>query len=755
MTGRMQNTGHRESAYLRPSQTWQCALAESCHAGPTAAGQCPRSESPCSPKRSIKASRKRFSILLLSTAFACFVLLLGSKVLLPKLSPGPLSVSHAEVTSCVDCHAAIEESMSDWVHKAIGLNSNNDDQKCLSCHKLGANAFSPHSTAAINLSSSLRGLAENDAGSKPSTVELDDWKIRLANNINTWQNTPEKEVSCSSCHREHKGKFAPLDGFNPQQCHSCHQVTFNEMETGHPEYSQFPHNRATRINFDHVAHLEKHFLEDDVFDIAPDGCKQCHDTDQSGEWMLSNTFETTCSSCHLDEIFGDSRASAKGVAVLSVPELDVASLNSNGYNVGQWPKWADGELTPIMQALLAPQGGVETSAPASMFDLSDSNQQELKASATLAWQIKELFYDIQMGGAKVLGERIMASFGGDLDQSTLNRLVASLPRDTLVNNQQEWFPDLLQEVRDYREGALTLYSVTEPSSSRFNDNNHSEVVENINIDVNEDDILLNEDILENDILTDDEALLDDDFLTDDDDPELLEDDQELSNILSGDSEILSDDDLLLEDDDDVNRSPIETTELDVTEADNETWALSGGWYRDGSSILYRPVDHADQFFKTWLEVSSRDNGQASSKIFTSLTQDESVGACVKCHSASGIKSGTQLGNQLAQKIHWNSFKPQDIKVDFNRFSHVSHFSLMNDDGCSSCHSLNESELEKKTSSGEVFTPSFTDMDRQTCTQCHQQGRAPDNCLTCHNYHVEPLTQSINQISDSLGGGDDE
>jgi hypothetical protein len=624
--------------------------------------------------------------------------------------------------------------MSDWVHKAISLNSNNDDRKCLNCHELGTNAFSPHSTAAINLSSSLRDLAEDDAGNEPSPLELDGWKIKLANKINTWQSTPEKDVSCSSCHREHKGKFAPLDGFNPQQCHSCHQVTFNQMETGHPEYSQFPHNRATRINFDHVAHLQKHFLEDDVFDIAPEGCKQCHDTDQSGEWMLSNTFETTCSSCHLDEIFGDNRASAKGVAVLSVPELDVASLNRSGYNVGQWPKWADGELTPIMQALLVPQGQLETSAPASMFDLSNSNQQELKAAATLAWQIKELFYDIQMGGAKVLGERIMARFGGDLDQSTLNRLVASLPRDTLVNNQQEWFPDLLQEVREYRSGALTMYLPPEPNSPRFNHDNHRQGIGNTsaNTDTITPNIMSN-----NDILIDDKELLDDDILADDD--LLLEED----------------DDLLLEDDDEVNRPTIATTEPDITEADNETWAFSGGWYRDGSSILYRPVDHADQFFKTWLEVSSRDSGQASSKIFKSLTQDESVGACVKCHSAQSNQSGNQLGDQLAQKIHWNSFKPQDIKVDFNRFSHVSHFSLMNDDGCSSCHSLNESELEKKTSSGEVFMSSFTDMDRQTCTQCHQQGRAPDNCLTCHNYHVEPQAQSIKQISDSLGGDDNE
>ena len=103
------------------------------------------------------------------------------------------------------------------------------------------------------------------------------------------------------------------------------------------------------------------------------------------------------------------------------------------------------------------------------------------------------------------------------------------------------------------------------------------------------------------------------------------------------------------------------------------------------------------------------------------------------------------------KVNWNSFKPQDIDIDFNRFSHVSHFSLMNDDGCSSCHSLNEGELEIESLSGESFTSSFMNMDRQTCTQCHQQGRAPDNCLTCHNYHADTLMQPPSHISDTLRG----
>ena len=83
---------------------------------------------------------------------------------------------------------------------------------------------------------------------------------------------------------------------------------------------------------------------------------------------------------------------------------------------------------------------------------------------------------------------------------------------------------------------------------------------------------------------------------------------------------------------------------------------------------------------------------------------------------------------------------------------------MTDDGCSSCHILNEipledaPDLEGITESGNVkslYETSFLSMTRSTCTQCHQQGRAPSNCLTCHQYHAERQGRSIDNIADKL------
>ena len=67
---------------------------------------------------------------------------------------------------------------------------------------------------------------------------------------------------------------------------------------------------------------------------------------------MANSFEESCSTCHLKDILGESRADAKGIAVLVIPELDVKTLTDKGFNIGEWPKWAEGNVTPFMSELL-------------------------------------------------------------------------------------------------------------------------------------------------------------------------------------------------------------------------------------------------------------------------------------------------------------------------------------------------------------------------------------------------------------------
>jgi len=736
--GPIQEFGHRKSRYIRPTQSWLCGReGGECEQGPDNKGRCPCVDKPCVPIRSVRSRKRIVAIGLLSLFVGGLIIVFSAKNLLPMLSPGALSISHGEVAGCQDCHAAAGEPIYQWLHKALMLNSNNDDQQCLACHELGRNAFEAHSTHRKNFSIMNYEAVLDDQ----STMGSVGWKIDLASQLNKARMPTKESTSCSSCHREHKGKFHAIDNFDAQRCHTCHQKKFDVIEESHPEYSNYPNDKPTQIKFNHGAHLDNYFYEEEYIEIAPEGCKQCHESDQTGEWMLSNNFEDTCSSCHLDQLLGRSRGSAKGIPVLTIPELDVAAIIEAGFSIGDWPKWAEGDVTPIMKLLLQYKlnddaGGVSDDANfvlssvgmlpenIELYDLSEASTRDIAMVAGLAWNIKELFYDIQSGGAAVLYKRLALAFDHTLDQPTLNRLISSLPRDTLINNQKEWFPHLADEVSRFRQNnrMIPKYDM----SKGFE---------------NDDEDILDEDILDEGIL--DEDILGDDILDDD----ILDDELNDEDILGGDEEF---DDISETDDENV---AVVNDIADINAQNSEDWAKSGGWYREGSNILYRPIDHADPFLATWLEVTFGRDEAVHNEIFESLSGEQSVGGCIKCHSLTTIDNKHQ-----SQKIHWQGFKPEEIRSDFNRFSHVSHFSLMTDDGCSSCHILNEVPfedapgLEETTTDAKaeiLYETSFLSMTRSTCTQCHQQGRAPSNCLTCHQYHAERQGRPVDQIADKF------
>ena len=716
--GPFQEHAHDKSSYLRPNQPWQCGdKTGACVQGPDDKGRCWRPDQPCRPVRSVRAKKRLITIWIVLVSLAVLTITLSRDAIISTLSPGPLSINHAQVADCKACHTAATEGMSNWIHKAVTLGSNNDDLRCLDCHELGAYAFAAHSTSEVNLSRNIIKKTGNDGSN---------WKTSLASIVHDFSDPETASMSCASCHREHQGRLHSLKSFDTDKCHTCHQNKFDVIEQSHPEYTRYPYDTPTHIRFDHVSHLEGHFYEDEYFDIAPSGCKQCHDTDQTGEWMLARNFETTCSNCHIDQILGQRRASAKGLAVLSVPEVDVDSIEEAGFFVGEWPRSADGELVPIMRLLLSTQyeNPILKQKGVELYDLTKASEEQLGQVTNLVWAIKELFFDIQSGGTALLSERISTAFAGALDQPTLTRLIASLPRDTLVKNQEDWFPNLEREVQEYRSG----HYFGEEAETIVSDEAQTNETDINSTEQNEADSTTPE---SNELLADDDLLLEDD-------DELFADDED-----DGFDEFAEEEDTAAEE-------TASASQEDINAIAAEDWAESGGWYRDGSNIRYRPTDHADPFLKAWLEVSYDHPGQLTTDIYTSLTKENSVGNCMKCHRTSVVNVDHSDIN--VTRSRWQGFKPADNTIDFNRFSHVSHFSLMTDDGCSSCHLLNlEGTVEETNSKNEMddFESHFLSMNRDTCTQCHQEGRAPSGCLTCHNYHVDNRTRSIDRITDQL------
>ncbi len=171
--------------------------------------------------------------------------------------------------------------------------------------------------------------------------------------------------------------------------------------------------------------------------------------------------------------------------------------------------------------------------------------------------------------------------------------------------------------------------------------------------------------------------------------------------------------------------------------ERERKMMIGGWYRQDSefAILYRPIGHADPFLYAWLDFTVQatgvKHGRSAETIFTTLANPKAPGLCMKCHSVDA-----QAGQR--KRIHWAAARPVADERKATRFTHAVHFSLLDDKGCLTCHTLNpEAEVMEAFEHTDplTFSSNFRAMEKTVCTTCHTSKRAGDTCLTCHNYHV--------------------
>ncbi len=180
--------------------------------------------------------------------------------------------------------------------------------------------------------------------------------------------------------------------------------------------------------------------------------------------------------------------------------------------------------------------------------------------------------------------------------------------------------------------------------------------------------------------------------------------------------------------------------------EREKKMASGGWYRQDSdfSLLYRPSGHADPFLCAWLDLTARltetQHGRSAEAIFTTLANPKAPGRCMKCHSVDA-----QAGQR--KRIHWSAARPVPHERKVTRFAHEVHFSLLEDKGCLTCHTLNpEAEVMESFEDADplTFTSSFRAMQKTVCTTCHTSERAENTCLTCHNYHVGTVSTVLSK-----------
>lgn len=176
------------------------------------------------------------------------------------------------------------------------------------------------------------------------------------------------------------------------------------------------------------------------------------------------------------------------------------------------------------------------------------------------------------------------------------------------------------------------------------------------------------------------------------------------------------------------------------QAPPDGWVGNGGWFTtDGSfTLFYRPRGHADRFLKSWLELTVADNKTpapvATAAVFKQLAAPQGVGYCAKCHS---------VDDQPAPLVNWHDSPPDANWHGFNRFSHNVHLSLINNQGCFTCHPFKTGKdadsypaaFQPGQYDPAVFSSNFQVINKMICVECHQPGKVQSDCLLCHNYHV--------------------
>ncbi len=678
---------HHECQPSRNKDRWQCNRSESsggkCDEGPMPDGTCCRAIPRCQPIRSWRGRIRSIRNWVFIASVGLLLTALSSPFTSNFLNPGNVTFQHGEIADCTVCHSAHNKSVLSWPLAVFTQSTKDkDNELCIACHDLGKNPSDPHGLPSDTLSALTKTADTNNVTGQPLLLTAASWARDLPLHDDTG-------IACSTCHQEHNGKAFELTAMSNKQCVACHVVHFSALSRGHPEFTNFPFDRRTRINFDHGSHLGTHFQTTEFKEHAPQQCTTCHVPEDTGRNMVVKEFETMCTACHGAQIVGFGRATSKGHKIFSVPGLDVTALEERNVPIGQWPEDAEGGITPYMDILLAMDQEYRIAKlnlqGLDLLDLENASDEEIANIERLAWSIKELYFDLATKGIAALQSRFENALGYELGSDELARLTNLLPMDGIMAAKNLWFPSLLDEVRRHRDGEIVA-------------------IQNIS---------------------------------------QIDSFGSLSNVVKGSSKNgqnigLSDDEI---GDDEIGDDDIEEEEVgddedtNIKSVINEDWASAGGWYREGFSLRYRPSGHADTFIRSWLDISGQATTNLSKdstvEIFENLSNAKSPGICSKCHSVDVIGTGLY-------KVNWESKRRIPNQQTFTAFSHVSHFTLLDERGCLTCHSLNlEAEFADgyKNSDPMTFSSNFNPVERTTCAACHTAAEAGDNCVTCHNYHI--------------------
>ena len=372
-----------------PSRTndgrWHCrrpqAMGGKCRTGPHSDGTCSNTAPACRPLRSLRARRASVSKWAALFVFGIVIIAASYASRSQFLMPGPMTAAHSLQTDCRSCHANVPDGQFGWLRSVLAPAEPKEEiAACLTCHMIDGREQSPHDLALEELEKRTKRVQSKAALSSPSLM------VRFGNGVLPVRNRVDNGIFCATCHREHQGKDFDLKRVSNDRCQSCHSLQFKSFAKGHPEFDSYPYKRRTRIIFDHSTHFGKHFpealKEKATSQAAPNICTDCHSPDGDRRLMSVKPFKVVCSSCHLNQIIGAERASGpKGIAFLTLPGLDLATLKEKGVSIGEWPEDSEAELTPLMAMLIGLDDHrrqiLHTVAKLDLLDLSTASDAEI------------------------------------------------------------------------------------------------------------------------------------------------------------------------------------------------------------------------------------------------------------------------------------------------------------------------------------------------------------------------------------------
>ena len=142
--------------------------------------------------------------------------------------------------------------------------------------------------------------------------------------------------------------------------------------------------------------------------------------------------------------------------MISLPGFDLRTLYERGREIGEWPRDADGRMTPPTSLLLSEDPGhandLFTLTGLDLMDLRDASDDELAAVERVIWSLKQLIYDLTTGGHEAFQSRLSAALDTTLADRDVAHLMGTMPVDALSMLQREWLPQLPEEIAARRDG---------------------------------------------------------------------------------------------------------------------------------------------------------------------------------------------------------------------------------------------------------------------------------------------------------------